>query len=128
MTSEDSIPSDIRRFILTSIDSVPHLEAVLLLRANPTTDWDAKAMAQRLFINEKRAAEVLAGLKANGFADVKKEPVLLYYYSPATIGLQEMMDRLAQTYSTHLIEVTNLIHSKINKQAQQFGDAFKWQE
>lgn len=39
-----------------------------------------------------------------------------------------MVDRVAEVYTTSLVEVTNLIHSKLSKQAQEFGDAFKWHD
>ncbi len=121
------ISGAITRFILTSIDSVPHLEAILLLRFDPKVEWDAKTMAQRLYISEKKAAEVLANLCAAGFVSAKEGGVPLYQYSPVTVDLKEMMDQLADIYTKNLVEVTKLIHSKISKQAQQFGDAFRLQ-
>jgi hypothetical protein len=37
-------------------------------------------------------------------------------------------DRLADLYATHLVEVTLLIHSSLDRKAQQFADAFKWRK
>ena len=42
--ADDPIPADLRDFILRYIDSVAHLEALLLLRANPETAWQAAAV------------------------------------------------------------------------------------
>ncbi|WP_426207802.1 hypothetical protein [Massilia sp. TWP1-3-3] len=39
------IPADIRRFVLTSIRSVPHLEALLLLRATEAELWSDAGLA-----------------------------------------------------------------------------------
>jgi hypothetical protein len=129
MHNYDSIPTDVRRFILTSIDSVPHLEALLMLRRDPMVEWDAKMMAQTLYMSEKRAAEILSDLNACGFISVRQDgEVLCYCHNPISLELRELVDRLADSYVKNLVEVTNLIHSKINKQAQQFGDAFKWQK
>lgn len=128
MGSDELIPPDIRRFILTSIDSVPHLEALLILRYDPKVEWDAKGMSQRLYISEKRTVELLENLLAAGFVAVKRGDVSVYYYSPVSEELRGMMTRLADIYAKQLVEVTNLIHSNISKQAQQFGDAFKWQK
>lgn len=124
MPENESIPPPIQRFILTSIDSVPHLEAVLLLRAGTDTLWDVKTVAQRLFIGEKRAAEIMDDLTKSGFVVYKENGI--YSYEPSTDRLREAVDDLVGVYSKHLIEVTNLIHSKISKQAQKFGDAFRW--
>ena len=48
-----AIPDDLRRFILISIVSVPHLEALLLLRATPHQEWDGQAVSRRLYIPEQ---------------------------------------------------------------------------
>lgn len=122
------IPADIQRFIITSIESVPHLEAVLLLRSDPAKGWSVKQLVQTLYISEKRAEAVLADLAAAGFADAEGRPASSYRYRPVTAELQAMVDRVAEVYTTSLVEVTNLIHSKLSKQAQEFGDAFKWHD
>ncbi|HTL71321.1 MAG TPA: hypothetical protein VL404_08540 [Candidatus Eisenbacteria bacterium] len=122
---KETMPPHIKRFILTSIDSVPHLEAILLLRADPQIGWTAKEIAQNLFVAEKKACELLEDLAKAGFASAKEEA--LYFYDPASPKLKDMVDELAELYPRNLIEITNLIHSNISKQAQKFGDAFKWQ-
>lgn len=127
MEKNDPIPLDIKRFILRSIDSVPHLEAILLLRFDTRIEWNAAMMAHNLYISEKRADEILVDLSTSGFASVKRGDTVTYRYNPVSLELEKIMDQLAGIYAKNLIEVTNLIHSKINKQAQNFGDAFKWQ-
>jgi hypothetical protein len=129
MENQDAIPADIRRFILTSIDSVPHLEAILLLCCDPKTPWDAKMMAQSLYISEKKAEEILGNLAASGFTTpTSQETPATYQFKPASPALQEILTRLRDIYAKNLVEVTNLIHSKTSKQAQELGDAFKWQK
>lgn len=66
--SRAELPEDIRRFILTSVPSVPYLEAILLLRTDPAVLWDVPRMAARLYVAEKQAAEVLTALVAAGIA------------------------------------------------------------
>jgi hypothetical protein len=46
-------------------------------------------------------------------------------YHPARTQLRERIDRLADLYARHLVEVTHLIHSSLDRKAQQFADAFK---
>ncbi len=131
MTGGYPIPAEIKRFILTSIDSVPHLEALLLLRNEPKVEWDAKMMSQRLYVNEKKAADLLNDLCAGGFASSQQEEppeTKFYSFHPASLGLNALIDQLADIYTKNIVEVTKLIHSKLDKQAQQWGDAFKWQK
>ena len=126
MGDREQFPEEIKRFILTSIDSVPHLEALLLLRQDPALEWDTKSMAQQLYLSEKKAHEILSSLAAAGFAAILKQGI--YCYKATSPELRDMLDRLAAIYPKNLIAVTELIHAKTNKQAQQFGDAFKWKE
>jgi hypothetical protein len=125
-----AIPEDLRRFVLTSIPSVPFLEALLLLHADPDCRWDRDALAGRLYVRERTAGVLLADLCAAGLAQPcgeagATEPVC---YRPVRPELVSRVDRLADLYATHLVEVTLLIHSSIERQAQQFADAFKWRK
>ena len=63
------LPADVRRFILTSVPSVPYLEAVLLLRADPRQAWTGPRLAQRLYVPERTAAELLVQLRDGGVAE-----------------------------------------------------------
>lgn len=115
-----------RRFILTSIPSIPYLEAVLLLRAEPRKDWDAAALARRLYVPERTGAELLALLGSSGIGQPVGEGVALRYAPPAELG--ELVERLSDAYSANLVAVTDLIHSRIDRRAQQFADAFRFRK
>lgn len=120
------VPDEVRRFILTSIPSVPYVEALLLLRPAGSQGWDARSVARRLYIDEVQAFALLNALGEAGLA----EPVAQgdYRYQPAAPGLRELIEELAATYSTNLLGVTELIHSGIDKRALQFADAFRWKK
>ncbi len=121
------IPDDIRRFVLTSIPSVPYLEAALLLRAHPQQTYAASDVAAHLYMPERPAADLLAGLCTAGMAECTisgNEPPR-YRYGPRTEALAQSMDTMAACYATNLLGVTNLIHDATQKNAQRFADAFK---
>jgi hypothetical protein len=126
--ARDEIPDDVRRFILASIPSVPYLEAMLLLRSDPDRSWSSKEIVRRLYMNEKQIDELLSDLCAAEILMATKEDAPLYRYCPQSDELKKVIDRLADTYSRNLIDVSHLIHSKTNKRAQQFADAFKWRK
>lgn len=121
----ESIPDDVKRFILLSIESVPHLETLLLFHRNPDMEWEAKDVAQRLFISEKITAKLLEKLHSAGFLAVKTGPVPLYRYSPNSESQGQMVARLAKAHSEQLIAVTDLIYSKADTKVKQFADSFK---
>ena len=120
------LPADLRRFILTSIPSVPYLEAVLLLRADPGQPWGAAQLARRLYVPESSGAELLALLRASGVA-AQAEPAGTVRYAPAG-DLGQLLDSLAAAYANDLVAVTRLIHSRIDRRAQQFADAFRFRK
>ena len=120
------LPADVRRFILTSVPSVPFLEAVLLLRAEPATGWGVAELARRLYVPERTASELLKLLLESGIAAAVGETGTARY-GPGP-ELRERVDQLAQAYSTHLLAVTDLIHSRIDRRAQRFADAFRFRK
>ena len=115
------IPDEVRRFILTSVPSVPHLEAMLLLRGEPGTSWDAPMLSRRLYVTQGRAAELMQHLVEAGFV-VPSPPCLIWRPSPEAA---QLVDELAAHYSENLLGVTGLIHSREDRRAHQFADAFR---
>lgn len=124
--TEATIPEDLRRFVLTSVPSVPFLEALLLLRADPQQAWLPDTLARRLYIRERTAHELLDDLCMAGMA-ARAAPAG-YSYRPDSAQLRDRIDRLAELYAARLVDVTNLIHSSLDRKAQQFADAFKWRK
>jgi hypothetical protein len=119
------IPDDVRCFILASIASVPYLEAMLLLRNEPEHGWDIKRLAPRLYVSDKTARNLLSGLCNAGVLIPAGHQPLQYRYHPDSDQLREMIDRLADAYSTNLVDVTDLIHSGTGTKARQFTGVFK---
>jgi hypothetical protein len=124
------IPDDLRRFVLTSIASVPHLEALLLLRANHGAYWTPSMVAGRLYIGESLALSVLQQLCRAGMLTPRSgaDGAIDYRYAPASDSMRALIDRLAALYASHLLEVTYLIHSALERKAHLFADAFKWRK
>jgi hypothetical protein len=122
--ADDPIPADLRDFILRFIDSVAHLEALLLLRANRQTSWDAPAVAARLYTTGEQAGEVLVQLCNEGLLTSENG---LYRYGTQSAEHLAMVDRLADSYAKQLIPITNLIHGK-PRRIRQFADAFKFRK
>jgi len=119
-----TVPDDVRRVILTSIPSVPYLEALLLLRSERGRSWPASLVASRLYVGEKDAADLLQAMESAGLARLGEDGG--FGYAPSSAELHGIIDALASTYSQNLVGVTDLIHSRVEKRAQQFADAFRW--
>ena len=86
-----------------------------------------RAVAKRLYIDDEQAGKVLARLREKELL-VPSGQSLAYRYEPGSPVLRQMVDRVAEIYSKHLVPVTNLIHSKPKSRVQEFADAFKFRK
>src|SRR6185312_2635182 len=48
--ADNPVPPEVRLFIFDCIESVAHLEALLLLKDSPEQDWDVSSLARRLYV------------------------------------------------------------------------------
>ncbi len=119
------VPDDLKKFILDSLDCVVQLEALLLLRADHEMDWDADAVAGRLYVTPEEAVPWLKRLCNEGFLVANDQTSPRYRYQPRSAELAQMVDHLAQVYAKHLVAVTQLIHSKPRSRVQEFAEAFR---
>jgi hypothetical protein len=124
----DFIPGDVEEFIRKRIDSVAQLEALLLTRSDPEAEWSVGMLAKRLYTSEVQAIESVEALYSDGLLIRRAGPPVLYQYQPSSIELRELVDRVAEAYTKHLVPITNLIHSKPKTRVQEFADAFKWRK
>lgn len=125
--SRGALPDDVRRFVLTSVPSVPYIESLLLLRREAKSIWSASVLARRIYVPEPLAAQLLDALAASGIAAPVPGAQGRYRYQPAQ-ELAELLDRVATHYTGNLLAITDLIHSGLNRRANQFADAFRWRK
>lgn len=122
MTREQT-PDELKQFVLTSIPSVPFLEAMLLLRNETAHAWDARRLARRLYISERVATRLLDDLHAGGLTQISDRAPPSYRYGPTAESMRMMVDQLAAAYAVNLVEITNLIHSGSAKKTQHLAEA-----
>lgn len=123
--ASDPIPDEVRQFILNNIDSVAELEGLLLLRRSPETAWSAGELARELYVSVPQSEVVLERLHSHKLLRIDSSGPSTYRYGPESGDLAETVERTANTYSSFIVPVTNLIHSKLQAKVQQFADAFK---
>jgi hypothetical protein len=119
------IPEDVRRFLLRRIDSIAHLEALLLLRDNADTEWSVAGVAARLYLEPEEVVSLLSRLCDDGLAVSTEGTDPQYRYRPSSAEFSAIVDRVAQEYAKHLVPITKLIHEKPRLRVQEFADAFK---
>jgi hypothetical protein len=121
IVTHDPLPAELREFLTRNVDSIAQLEALLLLRAAPGTEWTGRDAAARLYVGEQEATEALSHLAVLGLLMHSRGR---FRYAPLSDELARVADLLADSYRHHLIPITNLIHAK-PRRIRQFADAFK---
>ena len=116
-----TIPGDVRRFLLAAIPTVPHLEALLLLRGRPE-EWTLAHLASRLYVDAGSATALLQELAG---ADLVVTGDTGYRYAPSDADIAATVDTLAALYARQTVAVAELIHSSSDRKAQRFADAFR---
>jgi hypothetical protein len=110
MTRRERVPEVVRRFVQTHLGTVVELEALLLVRSAPEPRaWDARAVADRLYIGEPHARLVLEALQRRGLMARTGEA---FVYDPESVALRADVDALAASYPRLLIPITELIHAR----------------
>jgi hypothetical protein len=120
----DGPAEDVLRFIENEIDTVPHIEALLLLWDGRPGSLSTADIARRLFVTDDAASRLLADLHRKQLAALDSDG-RGYVYNPAWDTSGELMARVAETYRRHLIRVATLIHSKASPGVREFARAFE---
>jgi hypothetical protein len=126
--SRPELAPDLRRFVVTNIPSVPFLEAVLLLRADPAREWTPQDMAQRLYISAEQAHPLLESIAQGQIAVRSGNEPPRFRWGPGSPDIARMLDRLAAHYAGDVVTIATLIHGKTDMRAQKFADAFRWRK
>lgn len=107
MTSKN-LPDELREFVMAHVDSITHLEALLLLLRGAGVALAVSVVADRLYVDEQTARDVLARLNAMGVA-IHVDGAYRY---GADAGLDRLIRMLARQYAENLISITSLVHAK----------------
>jgi hypothetical protein len=119
------LPQDVLRFLLDRIESVPHLEALLLLWQAPEQSWSPEQIATRVYVAPETAEVLLEDLSRAGMIAVERGTPACYRYDPAWDASSQLMPQVAATYGRQLVRVAQLIHSKASLGVREFARAFQ---
>lgn len=124
MLEHDDIGREVDRFLLDQIDTVPHLEALLLLWNSRPKGWAAEEMAKALFVAPETAKAILDDLLRQNLIVTSSGQPADYIYESET-RRDRLMATVAETYRRELIRLSRLIHSKPSAAVREFARAFR---
>ncbi len=116
---------DVVRFVEERIESVPHLEALLLLCESAAASWTVDQVAARLYVSVDRAQAILDDLRKQDLARSERiDATLRYRYDTAWDPGGEQMKRIGEAYRRQLARVATLIHARASTAVRDFARAF----
>lgn len=109
------------QFVLDEIDSVPHLEALLLLWKNHPRSWAADELARALYLRTDSTQTLLHDLENRGLVILQAEGWTFNVQSAKA----ELMESVDTVYRRELVRISGMIHSKASPAVRQFARAFR---
>lgn len=120
--------SEVYEFIREHIESVPHLEALLLLWNSRPQPWSLDNLTKRLYIAKERVHLVLDDLIREGVVVRAPETPEFYGYNSASMNHDQLMAAVDSTYRRELVRIANLIHSRPPSSVRDFARAFRFKK
>jgi len=126
MTERTQGQSEVDRFILDRIESVPHLEALLLVWCNRPKVWTVGELAERLYVEPKIVGVILDDLVRSQLLSANSGRPPHYGYESRSEQQDHLMQAVQETYRLELVRISNLIHSKPSAAMREFARAFRF--
>ncbi|MGA8730329.1 MAG: hypothetical protein WB608_16365 [Terracidiphilus sp.] len=123
---EEPDREQIDRFILDEIDSVPQLEALLLIWNNRPKEWSFEDMAKALYVPNDIAQIILRDLVTRRLIVEVSGSRGQYAILAESTEKEVMLAALDQTYRRELVRISTMIHSKASRAVRDFARAFRF--
>jgi len=121
------IPADILAFLEQRIDSVPQLEALLMMSERADSLWTVDDVAARTYTDAVKARSVLDALQRRGLVALAGDGKG-FSFRPQERADVALVARVAAYYRANLVIVTTLIHEKASVSIQEFARAFEFKK
>ncbi len=116
------------QFIIDEIDSVPHLEALLLLWRSAPHHFSATQIAEQLYIHPGQGAAIAEDLHRRGLIARDHGSAAGFFYDTHSEERNRLIGAVDAIYRRELIRVSGIIHSKASPGVRAFADAFRFRK
>jgi predicted transcriptional regulator len=117
------LPLDVKSFLTEMIESVAHLEVLLMLLSYPEKKFSAADVSRELRSNTHSATNQLNHLSQKGL--LKSHDNNCFQYAPLTPEMDEKVKQLYDVYKEMPVAVVTWIYEKPQNKLKDFSDAFK---
>jgi transcription initiation factor IIE alpha subunit len=117
---------EVYRFILNQIDSVPQMEALLLVWESRPKKWAESEIAERLYVSGDVVRNIMQELMRRRLVAADTQSARQYFYESKSEDLDGLIEAVAATYRQDLVRVSTFIHTKTSSAVRDFAKAFKF--
>ena len=117
--------NEVDHFILQEIETVPHLEALLLIWNSRPQPWTVANLSKRLYIPEDAVRALLDDLCRRQLAVRVENEVEAWGYFSKSEEHDSLLADVDSTYRRELVRVSTMIHSKPSASIREFVSAFR---
>lgn len=115
---------DAYEFILKNMESVPHLEALMLLWNSRPVGWSCAELESRLYIPADKVSRLLRDLVRMQLITEMHADTLKYSYFPKSAEQDDLMGRVDAAHRKDLVRISTMIHGKASPSVREFARAF----
>jgi DNA-binding MarR family transcriptional regulator len=114
---------NVEQFIVDEIDSVPHLEALLLLWRNAPHACSAQQISEQLYIPHGEGAAIADDLHRRGLIEREGGK---FFYDTRSEERNRLLEAVDEMHRRELIRISGIIHSKASPGVRAFANAFRF--
>lgn len=119
----EELPEDVVQFLIDHIDTVPQLEAVILMRDTAPQAWTADDVARRVYVSADEAMRVLQHLERAKLIVALPEGEGRVFAADGPHAAT--LATLIAVYRRHVVRVAQVIHAKASPGVLAFARAFQ---
>ena len=128
--AEQELPAELRELIRWNLESIDHMEMLVLLHRSAPRAWSLDELAHELHLPARTTAQCMESLARGQLASVAREApgpatAPYYRYAPATDALSRAVDMLAREYDERPVALVTAVRSRPSVVLQSFADAFR---
>ena len=121
-------PPAVYEYILEKIESVPHLEAVILLWNSRPVGWTAEELSSRLYVPAEKTEDIIKDLLRQQFVQQSAGSPPRFSYLPRNDEQNEWMYRVDTAYRREIVRISTMLHSKASPSVREFARAFRFKK
>lgn len=124
MPPNTPLRQQVDEFLREEIDTIPHLEALLLAWNGRPRQWTVEEMAAQLYVDVGKTRNILQDL-------VRRDLLAMIPEAPEQYGYKSgerdaLIQAVESTYRKELIRISRMIHSKAAPGVREFAQAFRF--